>query len=59
SYFDTSISSSTSTHGRTNEALRNQETYVGWNFDTIWEIADGGLPTLKGLPMVYEDVEDN
>jgi hypothetical protein len=53
SYFDNSISTSTSTHGRTNEALRDQETYVGWNFETIWEKEEDGLPTLRGLPMVH------
>jgi|GEM_PF-1883383 len=35
------------TGGRTTAQLRDQATFVGWNFSEVWQISPGQLPTLR------------
>jgi hypothetical protein len=53
SYFDRNLSTSTKAQGRTTEQLQTQATYVGWAFDTVWEMTEGSYPFLRGLPNPY------
>lgn len=32
---------------KTTEELKQQLTYTGWSFDTVWQIKDGEYPTLQ------------
>lgn len=52
SYYDTQISKKTGNGvlmvGRTTSQLKQKATYVGWDFDTIWQIEEGvSYPTLR------------
>jgi len=38
-------------HGRTREQMQQMSTFVGWDFDTIWEMGSNGYPVLRGMPM--------
>jgi hypothetical protein len=52
SYFNSDILEVTTTkpEARTTEEMQRQATYVGWDFENVWEIEEGtGYPTLKGL----------
>jgi hypothetical protein len=42
---------------RTTEQMMSQANYVGWDFDTIWEIEEGkGYPTLQGIKKPYLNI---
>jgi len=52
SYFDKDVISVsiTNTQARTTQQMMQAATYVGWDFNDIWEIDEGfGYPTLRGL----------
>ena len=52
SYFNKDLVplTNTKTEGRTTTQMSQQATYVNWDFDTVWEFAEGSAyPTLKGL----------
>ena len=33
--------------GKSTEEMKKKETYLNWNFSTVWEIDDGDYPTLR------------
>ncbi|MCL2020237.1 MAG: hypothetical protein FWG70_10845, partial [Oscillospiraceae bacterium] len=54
-YFDKELSLSASTRGRTTEQMQNVNTYVNWDFESIWEIDEGNsYPTLRALQVNHE-----
>ncbi|MEE0419395.1 MAG: hypothetical protein UDG86_05010 [Lachnospiraceae bacterium] len=50
SYFNGDLAGEESadlTGRKTTEELKLQETYEGWDFETVWEMEEGGYPTLR------------
>lgn len=50
SYYDKETTGQTSSAGgtgKTTAEMKNKDTYVDWNFDTIWEIESDQYPTLR------------
>ncbi|GBU26239.1 hypothetical protein R83H12_02934 [Fibrobacteria bacterium R8-3-H12] len=56
SYYDSEASSglggSGGNGGKTTAQMKTQSTYVGWDFENIWEITSGSYPTLLKQPTV-------
>lgn len=56
SFYDTSTtgqSASASGDGKTTSEMRQQATFTGWNFSTVWAIdsaTNGGYPYLRAIP---------
>jgi hypothetical protein len=50
-YFDSIITGKTTPveQARTSAELQIKETYVGWDFDTIWDLQPGMYPTLRNV----------
>ena len=50
-YWDINTTGQTSSYGggagKTTEEMKNQATYSGWDFDTIWKIDGNDYPTLR------------
>lgn len=42
----------------TPEEMRKQESFVGFDFENIWEMEENGYPVLKNTPVIPEDEED-
>ncbi|MCL2718168.1 MAG: hypothetical protein FWE14_05250 [Lachnospiraceae bacterium] len=49
---------SNSSFARSKTEMLQTETYESWNFDTVWEITDGGYPTLAGMNMTHSGKSD-
>jgi len=50
-HFDSTVAGTTNTtrsnvNANTTTAMKTQSTYLGWSWDTIWQIKDGEYPTL-------------
>ncbi len=49
-YFDSDLSGKTAAgQSKTTEQLLTQDTYVGWDWENIWEFHDDAYPTLKNI----------
>ncbi|MCQ4937551.1 hypothetical protein, partial [Anaerotignum propionicum] len=67
SYFDRDVSGITTPadQGKTTEEMKNQGTYVNWDFDGAWSLKDGEYPKLRsvedtaGLELSGEGTEVN
>lgn len=40
------------------EEMKKQESFVGFDFENIWEMEENGYPVLKNTPVIPEDEED-
>ena len=58
SYFDSTISglSSPMEQARTTEQLRQQDTYVEWDWENVWKFKEGSLPELRVIEQEYFNI---
>lgn len=61
-YWDTQTSNQAESwcgEGKTTAEMKQQTTFVGWDFDTVWDIVENvSYPFLRGLPDISEGEEE-